>query len=118
MRASNKLAREWLLSNGFDEIWFKRHTRKPDRFYTKDLHLVKERGIMVQRPYYYGIDLWNLFDGICFDTETHSVVFFQVKTNNWPNPKAYKQFKYLSIVILFINVKKVKNKWVVETRTL
>ena len=43
----------WLLKNGYDEIWLKAHGRRQD--------LVYNRG-----EWYRALDLWNLFDGICF----------------------------------------------------
>ena len=123
MRESNKHARLWLLENGYDHIWFKRHVRKPDRFYTQDLHTVKEKGVMVQKPYYYGIDMWNLFDGICFHQQTGQMIFFQVKTNQWPQEDPFYNFKYAfhnreDLAMMFINVKLVKGRWQVLTKFL
>jgi hypothetical protein len=54
MRASNRKSVMWLLKNGYDEIWLKSHTRRSDLVYTVG-------------EWYRALDLWNLFDGICFD---------------------------------------------------
>ena len=34
MRASNKLAREWLIEHNYDQVWFKPHGKRNDRVYT------------------------------------------------------------------------------------
>lgn len=78
MRASNKLVREWLLKNGYDEIWFKAHGKRNDYVFT-------------QRGTYMAQDIWNLFDGICF-TAHGAIVFLQMKTNVWANDKKYESF--------------------------
>jgi len=90
MRASNKLARLELLSSGYDEIWFKPHSKRNDLVFT-------------QRGKYLATDLWNLFDGICWFNDR--IVFFQVKTNAWANMKPIKDFvKRHPINVLVINV--------------
>jgi len=68
MRASNKLVREWLLKEGYDEIWFKPHSKRNDLVFT-------------QKGNYLATDLWNLFDGICLGDG--SIIFLQMKTNGW-----------------------------------
>ena len=54
MRFSNRKAVLWLLESGYDEIWLKPHIRRSDLVYTVG-------------EWYRALDLWNLFDGICFD---------------------------------------------------
>lgn len=76
MRASNKLVREWLLSNGYDEIWFKPHGKRNDYVFT-------------QKGSYMSQDIWNLFDGICID-KNGFVTFLQMKTNSWAKEKPIK----------------------------
>ena len=78
MRASNLLVRKWLLENKFDNIWFKPHSKRNDLVFT-------------QNGNYLAIDLWNLFDGICF-TEFGGIVFLQIKTNSWAKEKPIRDF--------------------------
>ena len=68
----------WLLKNGYDEIWLKSHTRRTDLVYTVG-------------EWYRALDLWNLFDGICFDHD-NNIVMLQIKTNAWAKEKPLKQF--------------------------
>ena len=104
MRESNRRVREWMLENKFDQIYFKAHTKRTDLIYT-------------QKGNYRAIDLWNLFDGICFN-ELNEIVFFQVKTNLWAKPIPINEFceKY-GLVVLSFNVKKdPTGKWDVLMR--
>ena len=109
MYASNKLAREWMLNNGYNHIWFKAHLKRKDKIYTT-------------AGTYQATDLWNLFDGIAISEQFGQVTFFQVKTNAWPSEDPYLNFYSIKnsegTAILFINVKKEKNHWVVKTRLL
>lgn len=77
MRASNKMVREWLLENGYDQIWFKAHTARNDVVFT-------------QKGKYLATDLWNLFDGICI--KNNFIVFLQMKTNSWAKEKPINEF--------------------------
>jgi hypothetical protein len=79
MRASNKLVREWLLSNGYDEIWFKAHGKRNDYVFT-------------QRGKYMAQDIWNLFDGICISYDG-KICFLQMKTNAWAKGSDFKEFQ-------------------------
>ena len=92
MRASNKLVREWLLQNEYDQIWFKPHTKRTDVVFT-------------QGGKYLATDLWNLFDGICLSTSGF-IVFLQMKTNSWAKEKPLKDFvkKINGCFILSFNV--------------
>lgn len=93
MRYSNKKAREWMLKNGMDDIWFKAHGKRHDLVYSRTGN-------------YRCLDLWNLFDGICiFDGRP---VFFQVKTNAWANSIRLIQWvktHMMGVYVLSINVK-------------
>jgi len=104
MRASNRKSVMWLLKNGYDEIWLKPHTRRSDLVYTVG-------------EWYRALDLWNLFDGICFDKD-NNIVMLQIKTNAWAKEKPLKQFAkdHKNIKVLSINVKGEKGKWNVYTR--
>jgi len=104
MRASNRKAVLWLLKNEYDEIWLKPHIRRADLVYTRG-------------EWYRALDLWNLFDGICFD-EKNNIVFLQIKTNSWAKAKPLENFvkTHQNVKIISINVKGEKNKWVVYFR--
>jgi len=104
MRFSNRKAVNYLLSKGYDDIWLKAHGRRHDLVYT-------------QGEWYRALDLWNLFDGICFDKDGNAV-FIQIKTNAWAAEKPIKDFicdkKHL--IVLSINVKGGGKKWDVNVR--
>lgn len=87
MRSSNQKVAEWLLSNGFDHIWFKPHTKRNDR-------------VRSQKGTYLATDLWNLFDGVCVKDQ---VYFLQMKTNSWAKEKPLTDFakKYNAKIISF-----------------
>lgn len=104
MRLSNTRVRKWLLYHKFDQIFFKMHIRKQDTIFT-------------QKGNYKALDLWNLFDGICFD-ENNRIAFFQVKTNAWAKEKPMLEFhKKYGLQILSFNVKKgTDGKWSVVCR--
>jgi hypothetical protein len=91
MYVSNRKARDWLLSHGYDHVWFKRHTKRKDLVFTLS-------------GSYTATDLWNLFDGIAL-TMDNKPCFFQVKTNAWPPMKPLMEFKNgNSFEILCLNV--------------
>lgn len=78
---SNAKARDWLLKNGYNDILMYGHHKK------------KRGGGMVWmwqasgKQYLKRVnDAYNLFDGQCFD-EHGDIMFFQVKSNNWPVSK-------------------------------
>lgn len=101
MRASNKLAIDYLLEKGYDQIWLKRHTARNDYVYT-------------QKGRYMATDLWNLFDGICFG---HNIPYFlQIKTNSWAKRDPIEKFQRTHDVNVFIinvtnQLKACNGKW-------
>ena len=106
MRASNKRASAYLLDNGYDEIWLKAHGKNPDTTKT-------------QHGNYKALDLWNLFDGICFFKSTP--IFLQIKTNAWAKPSPITSFqKRRNIHVMIINVTNklasCNGNWMVFTR--
>lgn len=108
MYKTNAMVKDFLLQRGFDEIWFKRHTRRPDVVYT-------------QRGTYAATDLWNLFDGIAFSTGG-SIWFLQMKTNAWAKDEPLKDFATKhNVHILSFNVsnklKESNGKWKVFWRS-
>ena len=78
MRASNLLVRKWLLENGYDDIWFKPHGKRNDYVFT-------------QKGNYMAQDIWNLFDGICFN-RVGLICFLQMKTNAWAKERPIEVF--------------------------
>ena len=104
MRFSNRKAVNYLLGKGYDDIWLKAHGRRHDLVYTLG-------------EWYRALDLWNLFDGICFDTEG-KIVLLQIKTNAWAQEKLFKDFlkNKKNLIVLIINVKGSGRKWEVLTR--
>lgn len=106
MRASNFLVREWLLEKGYDEIWFKPHTKRNDL-------------VFAQTGKYLATDLWNLFDGICLGD--NGLFFLQMKTNNWAKKEPILKFiKKAKIQVISFNVsnllKESKGKYKVYVR--
>ena len=104
MRVSNRKAVHWLLGNGYDDIWLKPHGRRHDLIYTRG-------------EWYRALDLWNLFDGICFDKEGN-VVLIQIKTNAWASEKNIKDFlrDKKNVIVLVLNVNRRESKWGVHVR--
>jgi hypothetical protein len=104
MRSSNRKAVLYLLKNGYDEIWLKAHGRRQDLVYTRG-------------EWYRALDLWNLFDGICFDSD-NNIIMLQIKTNAWAKSKPLQTFAdtHNNTKVLSINVKGEKGKWIVYTR--
>ena len=104
MRSSNRKAVLWLLKNGYDDIWLKAHGRRLDLIYTTG-------------EWYRALDLWNLFDGICFDNDGN-IILVQIKTNSWASEDGIKDFlsnkKHLKV--LSINVKGKSRVWNVMVR--
>ncbi len=91
MYATNKLVKQWLLENGYDQIWFKRHTKDKDLVFT-------------QKGNYLATDLWNLFDGVCFNRYGFPV-YLQMKTNAWASEKEINSFlDSHNISVLVLNV--------------
>ena len=103
MRVSNRKAVLWLLENGYDDIWLKPHGRRHDLVYNTG-------------EWYRALDLWNLFDGICFDREGN-LVLLQIKTNAWAKEQPIKDFlsDKNNLIALSINVKYGK-KWTINIR--
>lgn len=108
MRASNKMVREWLLENNYDQIWFKPHGKRNDYVFTL-------------KGNYMAQDIWNLFDGICI-APSGSVTFLQMKTNAWADDKKFRKFmkETVGCMIISFNVtnklKECNGKYVVFER--
>ena len=107
MRASNNLVRKWLLSQGYDDIWFKPHGKRNDHVFT-------------QHGKYMAQDIWNLFDGICRDGR--KIIFLQMSTSQWHSKKPYEEFAARTkgvgvMVFLVTNKRKIcKGKYEVFVR--
>ena len=109
MYETNKKAKKWLLDHEFDYIWFKPHhdSRKKKH---KETYTTKQ-GV------FYQTDLYNLFDGICFDN-AGNVVFLQMSTGKFHPVKKYEDFfmdKDSCYCVLLCAVKN-KNRWEIRTK--
>lgn len=103
MRISNGHATKFLLKNGYNQIWLKAHTKFKDR-------------VQCQDSRYYALDLWNLFDGLCFDSEGY-LWAIQIKTNAWAKASEIIDFqKNYKIKSIVLNVKKSGSRWKVLER--
>ena len=104
MRFSNRKAVLWLLNNDYDEIWLKPHIRRSDLVYTVG-------------EWYRALDLWNLFDGICFNNDG-DIVMLQIKTNAWASASPINDWlkDKNNLIVLVINVKGKGKKWEVLMR--
>ena len=104
MRASNRRAVEYLLEEGFDQIWLKAHSARNDVVYTR-------------RGTYLATDLWNLFDGICFGGVTP--FYLQIKTNAWAKTEPIIKFQnHHAVDAIIINVTNRTGKWEVKAKLL
>ena len=103
MRISSGHATKYLLQRGFDNIWLKAHTKFKDKVQCQDTR-------------YYALDLWNLYDGLCFDTK--GVLWaIQIKTNAWAKASDIIKFqKDHKIKCIVLNVKKQGSRWKVYER--
>jgi len=110
MRTSNVYVREWLLKNKFDHVWFKPH-RDPRK---RGNHEVVYRA---NGETYGQLDLFNLFDGVCFDPNG-LLVMFQVKTHNWASEKKIKDFMKgkSGFMCMVFNVRLIERRWKVFIR--
>lgn len=109
MRHTNKLAREWLLSNGFDYIYFKPH---------KDFRKHKNQEIFFTKiGVFYQTDFYNLFDGFCFSPDG-VFTWIQTSTTNYHKVDPYVEFLKgkKGFRILFIKAVKKKNRWQIKTK--
>ena len=103
MRISNSHAVQHLLQQKYNHIWLKAHTKFKDR-------------VVCQDHKYYALDLWNLYDGLCFDSKGF-LWAIQVKTNAWAKAKPIIDFqKVYKIKCIVLNVKKVGSRWKVFER--
>lgn len=112
---TNDLAREWLINQGYTQIWLKTHARRKDTIWMKRDHHLSGKAYIVK---YQATDLWNLFDGICFD-DCGCLHFLQIKTDGWPNKNQIVNFleDKQGVYVLAINVKtRIKNGPKVETK--
>lgn len=84
-------------------------TRK-DKF--KELYYTKQGN-------FYQTDLYNLFDGCCFDS-CGNLVFLQMTTTKWHPEKEYVEFikNRYGFRILMLRAVKKKIRWNIETKEI
>lgn len=111
MYQTNKMCKDWLVKNGYDYIWLKPHIdARNARF--KETYLTKD-GV------FYARDIYNLFDGICFDPQG-ILTFIQLSTTNYHPEKPYLEFiqDKKGFKIMMLRARKKSRKWIVETKLL
>lgn len=112
MRNTNRLCREWLLENKYDYIWLKPHFDSRKKMF-KDFFHTRTNGKVFSQ------DVFNLFDGICFES-TGMLTFLQLSTTNYHPEQPYRDFisdKFGFKILLMRTVKK-KNRWQVQTKEI
>lgn len=65
---NNTLAREWMIKNGYTDIWLKQHTKFLDSVWS---HNAASEGEEMQVTKYKAQDIWNLFDGLAIHPDGH-----------------------------------------------
>lgn len=110
MYQTNKLAKKWLFQNDYDFIWLKPHLDNR-RNHFKDWYHTKAGSIQQT-------DIYNLFDGFCFDHLGY-LVFLQISTTNFHGIQPYEDFimNKKGISILMLKAVKTKNKWIIKTKS-
>lgn len=63
MRDNNNTARDFLIRQGYQDIWLKPHTRYKDWVWS---HGEYDKNGKFRVIKYTTMDLWNLFDGMCW----------------------------------------------------
>jgi len=103
MRISNGHATKYLLQQEYNHIWLKAHTKFKDT-------------VVCKNHKYRALDLFNLFDGLCFDSKGF-LWAIQVKTNAWAKASDIIDFqKDHRIKSIVLNVKKQGSRWNVFER--
>lgn len=108
MYRTNRLARTWLLQNDYDMIWLKPHL---DNRKIKDFYYTKNGTFQMT-------DIYNLFDGLCFD-QHGTPTFLQISTTNFHPEGPYQEFiKDKACKILLIKVVKKNGKSQVQAKNI
>ena len=112
MRNTNRLCREWLMKNGYDYIWLKPHYDSRKKMF-KDFFYTREKGKIFSQ------DIFNLFDGICFDSVGY-LVFLQLSTTNYHKVEPYLEFlkDKKGFRVLMLRAVKKANRWIVQTKEI
>ena len=111
MNHTNRMARQWLIANKYDYIWFKPHR---DLRKKSNVEWYWHDGTMIQQT-----DLWNLFDGICID-RSGTITFIQTTTTNYHPEDPYREFMKgkNGFHIIMIRAVKKKNRWHIQTKEI
>lgn len=108
---TNKLCKDWLIENGYDFIWLKPHI---------DARLSKfKETFLTRQGVFYARDIFNLFDGICFDSDG-VLTFIQLSTTNYHKEEPYLEFikNKKGFRVLMLRAVKKKNRWQVQTKEI
>lgn len=107
MRDNNTLAREWMIKDGYTEIWLKSHTRHLDTVWS---HNASPDELKLQVTKYNAQDIWNLFDGISINSKGE-VTFLAIGIQ-FKKIKELEQFlkdkKGMNVLMIKINRKAVQ----------
>jgi hypothetical protein len=109
---NNTLAREWMIRNGYTDIWLKKHTKFLDSVWS---HNASPDGMQVTK--YMAQDIWNLFDGLAIHPE--KIVTFLAIGIQFKKIKELEQFladkKGMHVLMIKINRKAMGIKSTVVT---
>jgi hypothetical protein len=111
MYNTNRLAREWLFRNGYDLIWLKPHLDARKKKFKDFYH--------TRQGTFYATDIYNLFDGMCFDS-TGQITMLQISTTNFHSEEPYAKFMEgkKGFKILLIKAVKKGRSWLVKTKQI
>jgi hypothetical protein len=98
---NNKLARTWLVKNGFEEVWLKPHPKYPDIVWKK---LVNDDTKQVLK--YHARDIWNHFDGMCW---RDGILYFLAVSDRWKGIDEIKEFistkRSVNVIVIKVHPK-------------
>ena len=104
---NNTLAREWMIKQGYTDIWLKQHTKHLDHVWGHDAS--PDEGIL-QVTKYMAQDIWNLFDGLAI--HPNKTVTFLAIGVVFKKIKELEQFledkKGMCVIMIRVNKKAIK----------
>jgi len=103
---NNTLAREWMMKQGFTQIWLKQHTMHLDYVWS---HNASPDENILHIEKYAAQDIWNLFDGLAIKDGT---VWFLAIGVVFKKVKELEQFledkKGMCVIMIRVNKKAIK----------